>query len=81
MNRLLAAPSTTTKFGALQHRDYRSYFLVALIGMTAESVEHVVSYWVIFQTFHSPTLAGFAIISHWVPFLLFGITRLVAALM
>jgi MFS family permease len=41
--------------------------------MTAESVEHVVSYWVIFQTFHSPTLAGFAIISHWVPFLLFSV--------
>jgi MFS family permease len=41
--------------------------------MTAESVEHVVSYWVIYQTFHSPTLAGFAIISHWVPFLLFSV--------
>ena len=41
--------------------------------MTAESVEHVVSYWVIFQAFHSPTLAGFAIISHWVPFLLFSV--------
>jgi MFS family permease len=47
--------------------------MVALIGMTAESVEHVVSYWVIYQTFHSPTLAGFAIISHWVPFLLFSV--------
>ena len=47
--------------------------MVALIGMTAESVEHVVSYWVIFQTFHSPTLAGFAIISHWVPYLLFSV--------
>jgi MFS family permease len=41
--------------------------------MTAESVEHVVSYWVIFQAFHSPTMAGFAIISHWVPFLLFSV--------
>src|SRR5215510_14266666 len=71
--RLLAAPPTAAKFGALQHRDYRNYFLVALVGMTAESVEHVVSYWVIFQTFHSPTLAGFAIISHWVPFLLFSV--------
>jgi MFS family permease len=41
--------------------------------MTAESVEHVVSYWVIFETFHSPTLAGFAVISHWVPFLLLSV--------
>jgi MFS family permease len=62
-----------TKFGALRHRDYRRYFLVALLGLTAESVEHVVSYWVIFQAFHSPTLGGFAVISHWVPFLLFSV--------
>jgi MFS family permease len=62
-----------TKFGALRHRDYRRYFLVALLGLTAESVEHVVSYWVIFDAFHSPTLGGFAVISHWVPFLLFSV--------
>jgi MFS family permease len=61
------------KFGALRHRDYRRYFLLALIGMTAESVEHVISYWVIFETFRSPTLAGFAVISHWVPFLLLSV--------
>src|SRR5262249_30974903 len=48
-------------------------FLVALIGMTAESIEHVVSYWMIFQTFHSQALAGFAIVSHWVPFLIFSV--------
>ena len=41
--------------------------------MTAESVEHVISYWVIFETFHSPTLAGFAVISHWVPYLLLSV--------
>jgi len=68
-----AARSTTTKFGALYHRHYRNYFLVALIGMTAESIEHVASYWVIYQSFHSPTLGGFAVISHWVPFLVFSV--------
>ena len=41
--------------------------------MTADNIEHVISYWVIFQKFHSPTLAGFAVISHWVPFLLFSV--------
>ena len=41
--------------------------------MTAESVEHVISYWVIFEQFHSPTLAGFAIVSHWVPYLIFSV--------
>jgi MFS family permease len=66
-------PAVATKFGALRHRDYRHYFLVALLGMTAESVEHVTSYWVIFQSFHSPTLAGFAVISHWVPYLMFSV--------
>jgi MFS family permease len=35
--------------------------------MGGDSVEHVISYWVLFQQFHSPALAGFAIISHWVP--------------
>ena len=61
------------KFGALRHRDYRRYFLLALLGLTAESIEHVASYWVIFEAFHSPTLAGFAVISHWVPFLLLSV--------
>ncbi len=68
-----AAASAPTKFGALHSRGYRRYFLVALLGMTAESVEHVVSYWVIFEEFHSPTLGGFAIISHWVPYLFFSV--------
>src|SRR5262245_6875140 len=68
-----AERSATTKFGALYHRDYRNYFLLALVGMTAESIEHVASYWVIFEAFHSPTLGGFAVISHWVPFLLFSV--------
>ena len=41
--------------------------------MTADNIEHVISYWVIYQAFHSPTLAGFAVISHWMPFLLFSV--------
>jgi MFS family permease len=41
--------------------------------MMADNIEHVISYWVIFQTFHSPTLAGFAVISHWTPFLVLGV--------
>jgi MFS family permease len=68
-----AAPAAATKFGALYHRDYRNYFLLALLGMTAESIEHVTSYWVIFESFHSPSLGGFAVISHWVPFLVLSV--------
>jgi MFS family permease len=66
-------PSPGTKFGALHQRDYRHYFLLVLLSGIADNIEHVISYWVIFQAFHSPTLAGFAVISHWVPFLLFSV--------
>ena len=66
-------PPPGTKFGALQHRDYRRYFALVLLSATADNIEHVISYWVIFQAFHSPLLAGFAVISHWVPFLLFSV--------
>ncbi len=40
--------------------------------MMADNIEHVISYWVIFQKFHSPALGGFAVISHWVPYLMFA---------
>ena len=70
---LEASGPSSTRFGALQHRDYRRYFVLILLSATADNIEHVISYWVIFQAFHSPTLAGFAVISHWVPFLLFSV--------
>ena len=38
-----------------------------------DNIEHVISYWVVFQKFHSPTLGGFAVLSHWLPFLLFSV--------
>jgi len=41
--------------------------------MLADSIEHVISYWVVFQKFHSPALGGFAVLSHWLPFLLFSV--------
>jgi MFS family permease len=68
-----AAPAARTKFAALHHPDYRRYITFTLLSAMADNIEHVISYWVIFQAFHSPTLAGFAVISHWVPFLLFSV--------
>jgi MFS family permease len=41
--------------------------------MMADNIEHVISYWVIFQNFHSPALGGFAVLSHWLPFLFFSV--------
>jgi MFS family permease len=56
----------------LSSRDFRIYFLAASAAMMADNVEHVISYWIMFQKFHSPALGGFAVISHWVPYLLFA---------
>ncbi len=41
--------------------------------MMADNIEHVISYWVMFQKFHSPALGGFAVLSHWLPFLVFSV--------
>ena len=59
-------------FAALANRDFRIYFFAASAAMMADNIEHVISYWVIFQKFHDPALAGVAVISHWVPYLLFA---------
>jgi MFS family permease len=59
-------------FAALRHRGFQAFFLGTAAAMMADNVEHVISYWVMFQKFHSPELGGFAVISHWLPFLLFS---------
>ena len=41
------------KFAALHVPDYRRYFALGLVSMMADNIEHVISYWVIFQKFHS----------------------------
>ena len=60
-------------FAALRHGSFRAYFAASAAAMMADNVEHVISYWVMFQKFHSPALAGFAVLSHWLPFLLFSV--------
>jgi MFS family permease len=52
---------------------FRGYFFCAAGAMMADSIEHVISYWIMFEKFQSPALAGFAVISHWLPFLLFSL--------
>jgi MFS family permease len=65
--------SSTVSFPALRQPVFRAYFFGAASLMMADSIEHVISYWMMYQKFHSPALAGFAVISHWVPFLFFSI--------
>jgi hypothetical protein len=59
-------------FAALRHRGYGGFVLASAVAMLADNTEHVISYWVLHQKFHSPALGAFAVISHWVPFLLFS---------
>jgi MFS family permease len=60
-------------FAALRQPVFRAYFFGAASAMMADSIEHVISYWIMFEKFRSPALAGFAVISHWVPFLFFSL--------
>ena len=68
-----AKPAARVAFAALHHRDYRRYFLVHLCSTMGDNIEHVISYWLLYQKFKSPVLAGFAVISHWTPFLFFAV--------
>jgi len=69
------SPITTQKvaFAALQHRHFRGFFISTMLAMMADNIEHVISYWMLFQKFQSPVLAGFAVISHWTPFLFLSV--------
>ena len=66
-------PASQRSFAALRHPGYRVYFATNALAMMADSIEHVISYWMMHEKFASPELAGFAVISHWVPFLLFSV--------
>jgi MFS family permease len=60
-------------FVALRHAGFRPFLAGGVLAMMADNVEHVITYWVIFQHFKSPALGGFAVIAHWLPFLLFSV--------
>jgi MFS family permease len=68
-----ATAASQPSFAALRHPDFRIYLVATSAAMMADHVEHVISYWVIFEKFHSPALAGFAVLSHWLPFLFFSV--------
>jgi MFS family permease len=68
-----APPSARRSFAAMRHPGFRAQFITYVLAMMADNIEHVISYWMVFQKFHSPALGGFAIVSHWLPFLLFSV--------
>lgn len=60
-------------FEALRVRGFPIFVSTFMLTMMADNIEHVISYWVVFQKFHSPALGGFAVVSHWVPYLFFSV--------
>src|SRR5262252_10116137 len=68
-----AARPSRTPFAAFRHRGFQAQFATYVLAMMADNIEHVISYWVVFQKFQSPALAGFAVLSHWLPFLVFSV--------
>jgi MFS family permease len=60
-------------FAAMRHVRFRWFFGTYILAMMADNIEHVISYWVMYQKFHSPALGGFAVLSHWLPYLFFSI--------
>ena len=52
------APSATRSFAAFAYPAYRAQFAFYVMAMMADNIEHVISYWIMFQKFHSPALGG-----------------------
>jgi MFS family permease len=70
----VAAPVPSKAFSALGLPGYRAYLATLMLTMMADNVEHVISYWVVFRQFHSAALGGFAVVSHWTPYLALAVT-------
>jgi MFS family permease len=59
-------------FASFANRDFKIYLFGTSAAFMADNIEHVLSYWMMWQKFHSPALQAFAVVSHWAPFLLFA---------
>ena len=68
-----AAAASSPSFAALRVPGYRAHIATYMLAMMADNIEHVISYWMAYQKFHSPALGGFAVVAHWLPFLLFAV--------
>jgi MFS family permease len=61
------------RFAALRNRDCAIYLVGGGTAMMADNIEHVITYWVLWQEFRSPGLVAFEVISHWLPFRFFSV--------
>lgn len=69
----MTSTAPPARFAALRHPWYRGYAAGGALLMAGDNAEHAITYLVMWQLFQSPLLAGFAVISHWLPHLLFSI--------
>jgi MFS family permease len=60
-------------FAAFRSPGFRPYLVTFFLTMMADNIEHVISYWLMYQKFQSAALGGFAVIAHWLPFLVFSL--------
>jgi MFS family permease len=72
-NTAAASAPARPSFAAMRHPGFRALFVTSMVAMMADNIEHVISYWVVFQKFESQALLGFAVVSHWLPFLMFSV--------
>ncbi|WP_350269956.1 MFS transporter [Brevibacterium sp. CBA3109] len=61
------------RFGVLRSWATAPYLVGSGMAMMGDNIEHVITYWVLWQKFESPALVGFQLISHWLPFLLLSV--------
>jgi MFS family permease len=47
--------------------------MTTMLAMMGDNIEHVISYWVLYEKFQSPVLGGVAVLTHWLPFLFFSV--------
>jgi MFS family permease len=73
MNDHAIADAEPQAFAALRVRGFGMYLLTFFLTMMADNIEHVISYWLMFQKFHSAALGGFAVVAHWLPYLVISV--------
>jgi len=61
------------RFAALRAPWYKGYWVGGSLMMGGDNLEHAITYWVMWQEFHSPVLAGLAVLTHWLPHLFLSI--------
>ncbi|BDZ46148.1 MFS transporter [Naasia aerilata] len=61
------------RFAALRAPSFKGLLAGGTLLMAGDNAEHAITYLAMWQAFHSPLLAGFAIVAHWAPHLFFGV--------